>query len=178
MIVEAGDIFFTRSPSLLGRLIRWASCAPGEEETWANHTGLFVQSGPFRSADVVEALWRVRRGPLGPGPEVEVYRYRTLTRQEAQRIVEYAKRQVGSRYGWWKLLFHLADRAFFKGDKKVSSLLRLERRPICSFLVAMAYSKAGIHFDGFRPEAADPDEMHDFVKANPTRWRLVGKEKL
>lgn len=177
MIVLSGDVFFSRSDTALGKLIRWAQRAPGEEKSWANHTGLFVETGGFEQAAVVEALGRVRLGPLEGPIEVEVWRHSGLDADTRHRITTYAERQVGNKYGWWKLLFHLGDRLLFKGEKKVSSLLRLEKRPICSFLVAMAYSKAGIHFNGFRPEAADPDEMHDFVKASPV-WTLVGKESI
>ena len=39
---------------------------------------------------------------------------------------------------------------------------RLDRYPICSWLVAHSYKKAGKHF-GFSARAASPDDIWDFV---------------
>lgn len=88
---ERGDTFFTKSESLLGRLIRWGETEKGETNgTWTNHTGVVVESGWLvppefggrlediaagrvsvlptdprpvdQLAVIVEAMWHVQRG--------------------------------------------------------------------------------------------------------------------
>lgn len=177
--VRAGDVGFTRSSSLLGRLIRWVETDPNEEPAWANHTFIVVEDGwirgssdPFAiSAVVVEALWKTRRGPLqvngiavrvfGPVPPYEPAELAAF-RAEAETF-------VGDTYGWWKLLFHAADRVVFKGTKVLSTLLRVDKRPICSYLAAKVSAVVGSTF-GVEPQAADPDEMLDYCIANPDEW--------
>lgn len=172
--IEAGDVFFTRSSSLLGRLIRWAETDKGEEVTWANHTGVVVKSGFLDAeprAEVVEALWKTRRGPLelSPGLKVAVYRY--TRKLDLERFERVAQGFVGSTYGWWKLFAHLADRLVFGGKKVISQVLHIDSRPICSYLAAKVFAAVGVSF-GVRPEAADPDEMLDHCQSSH-EWDLV-----
>ena len=47
---EVGDVFFTRSESLLGAAIRWVERGPKEEKSWANHTGLVTKAGALTVA--------------------------------------------------------------------------------------------------------------------------------
>lgn len=178
--VKAGDIFFTRSQSLLGRAIRWVEHDPNEPNgVWANHTGLFVGDGTVLDAPVVEALWKVRKGPLqfGQGVAVAVFRPTALSHSQQYRLGVVAESFVGATYGWWKLLFHLADRAFFKGKKVLSRFLFKDNRPICSYLAAHAYNAVGISF-GMDPDAADPDEMMDYCLAHPDEWEFVGASEV
>lgn len=173
----AGDTFFTRSSSLLGRLIRWAETDPSEEPTWANHTGVVVEDGWIGprapQAIVVEALWHVRRGPLDTsnGAQVRVFGpVEMLIQTEVDIFRNAANEFVGRSYGWWKLLFHLADRALFRGRKVLSHALRLDARPICSYLAAKVGDRVGLYY-GCDPEVATPDEMLDYCMAHPDEWR-------
>lgn len=174
--VRVGDVFFTRSNSLLGRAIRWAESDPNEPNgVWANHAGIFVGDGDVLSADVVEALWTVRKGPLqlGQGTDIAVFRPTAFSASKRERLHVVAESFVGAKYGWWKLLFHLADRLIFWGRKTLSRMLIIDKRPICSYLVAHALSAVGISF-GMDPGAADPDEMMDYCLAHPDEWEFVG----
>lgn len=173
-----GDTFFTRSDSLLGRLIRWVETDPKEEKTWANHTGVVVKSGwlvppdpskPTKLAVVVEALWHVKEWEWWTAHKNEVLNGQRIvaygpleprTAEERAAFLETAQSFVGARYGWWKLFAHAIDRAVFKGKKRVSRLLFMKGRPICSFLSAIANAAQNMSF-GMKPEAADPDEMLD-----------------
>lgn len=186
--VRAGDVFFTRSESVLGKLIRWAETDPGEEPTWANHTGVVVESGwigpagsrvgnlnvpieQARQAVVVEALWKTRRGPLKVnGIDVRVFGpIPNPTPEELDAFRAEAATYVGDTYGWWKLLFHLADRAIFKGRKVLSKTLYVDKRPICSYLAAKVGAVVGLTY-GMDPAAATPDEMLDYCESNPDEW--------
>ena len=45
IILKPGDIFLTRGPGLLSRLIRFFSRSIGESRTKVNHAGLVVKEG-------------------------------------------------------------------------------------------------------------------------------------
>lgn len=186
-----GDVFFTRSSSLLGRLIRWAETDPAEESTWANHVGLVVSSGwiappssPFvreRLAGVVESLWHTESWcwydahKWDSGNTIRVYRHRALSRSESMThaVIGRALEFVGLKYGWWKLIAHLVDRMAFSGRKTVSNFLQIDKRPICSYTAAKSFARGGVSF-GMEPEAATPDEMMDACENNG-EWFLVGE---
>jgi hypothetical protein len=178
----AGDVFFTRSESVLGRLIRWAETDPGEEKTWANHTGVVVEDGwlvppdpakPCELAVVVEALWHVKKWEWWTAHKAEVLAGQRIkafgpreprTANEWSAFLDSAESFTGDRYGWWKLFAHLGDRALFKGKKVISKALFIDRRPICSYLAAVAQAAQGLGF-GMEPRAATPDEMLDFCES-------------
>ena len=82
-----------------------------------------------------------------------------------QAIQEY----VGQWYGWWKLGAHLWDRLRNRGEKKLSNKLYIDERPICSYLAAKVNEAQGISF-GMEPQAADPDEMLDWVEDHGDVW--------
>ena len=48
----------------------------------------------------------------------------------------------------------------------------MDRYPICSWLVAHAFKKAGKTF-GVKPGAATPDDIWDFVRSNPDKYETV-----
>lgn len=189
-----GDIFFTHSSSLLGTLIRWAEHDPNEPNgVWANHVGLVVSPGwivPWKAspstanleAVVIESLWKTERWKWfsnhkhEDGNEIRVYRHSSLTAAQARAIEQKANTFVGATYGWWKLFAHLGDRVLFGGQKTVSNLLRVDKRPICSYTAAKSFAAGGVSF-GMEPEAADPDEMMDWCERSP-EWKLVGSSKI
>lgn len=204
LYVHRGDTFFTHSGSVLGRLIRWGETDPGESPAWTNHTGVVVTSGYILTdddpsylpqAEVVEALWHTRKGPLKlNGTEVRFFRpVPAYTELEKVAFVAEANHYVGDRYGWWKLLLQLGDRALFRGKKVLSNLSFIDSRPICSYLAAHVNDSArkigtdvgfvdkssGItvrrNWPGFGgdPDGMDPDSMMRFCIAFPEFWQEV-----
>lgn len=154
----AGCTFFTRSESLLGRLIRWAETDPGEEPTWSNHTGIVISEGwlvPPEGIEgplavVVEALWKTQEvewwtahsKEYAAGQRIKVFQpVPPFDTQELQHFINEARHYVGSTYGWWRLLLQLGDRLVFKGNK-VLSKMNFSSRPICSWLAAFVNQKA------------------------------------
>ncbi len=200
--VELGDTGFTRSDTLLGGLIRWGEEHQGDPNAWANHTFVVVESGWLvppekygyglmrdeehfnydaegrispKIASVIEALWHVRKGPLKVnGVEVRVFRpVPPFNAEQAALFIAEAETYVGDKYGWWKLLFQLGDRAIFGGKKVLTRFLFVKDRPICSFLAAKVNALVGCYF-GVPPQCADPDTMMDYALAHPEKWQEVG----
>lgn len=188
---RAGDTFFTRSNSLLGKAIRWGEQDCDEKEpSWTNHSGVVVADGWIGNeaqlrqenrpvAVVVEALWKTRRGPLKVnGTEVRVFRPKpAYAGDELQLFALLAAHYVGDTYGWWKLLGFLLKRATC-GKIDITNFYFIDSRPICSYLAAHvndAARKRSASWPGFGmdPDAADPDGMMDFCLNHPEFWEEV-----
>jgi hypothetical protein len=187
--IRCGDIFLSRSKSLLGGAIRYFERGRGEETAQVNHTGLFLggDNGEFWStldrAISIEALAFVRHGIFWDfyhdDPKVEVAIYRDITLTDAERAVIRASAlgYKGQLYGGFKLFLHLGDwalaRALFRRDVYAfRRLARIDWAPICSYLVAKGYGTVGRHF-GVAENAATPDDIWDFVRAHPEKYAPV-----
>ncbi len=179
IILKPGDIFLTRGTSLLSFLIRVFTRSFGERRSKVNHVGIVVQEGTLRNAVVVEALIKVRRHRLwhryGPPKKdhVAIYRPTNLEPEEINIIVNEAEEQVGKPYGFGKILAHFLDWLLL-GAYFFRRLTNDPDYPICSWLVAHSYSKAGKHF-GVAPGAANPDDICDFVTKRTDIYRRVIK---
>ena len=64
ILLEPGDIFLTRSCSLISKAIRFFTRSIGEKRTKVNHVGIVVQRGDIKTAIGVEALSKVVRHTL------------------------------------------------------------------------------------------------------------------
>jgi len=175
--LEPGDVFLTRSTSLLGRLIRCCTRSFGESRSKVNHVGIVVKAGSMVDAVVVEALIKVRRHRLweqyGPPKKdhIAVYRATNVLPEEMKVIVAEAEEQVGKRYGFGKILAHFLDWLLI-GAYVFRRLTQNGDYPICSWLVAHAYAKAGYDF-GTPAGAADPDDIWDFVVTRTDYYRCI-----
>ncbi|MFH2001622.1 MAG: hypothetical protein ABIK28_18200 [Planctomycetota bacterium] len=171
------DLLFCYSGGLLGKAIRWAETGPGEERTYANHI-----AGVNWAGMVVEALWTVKKTPWATWEashdKFELWRNTELTEEDRFCIADAADEYAGRKYGWWKLGIHLADALIFKVTGKDAYLFRRAltggRYPICYWIWTYPYAKKEITF-GQKPNAVDPDEMHDYVRSVPT-WTLIHKK--
>jgi hypothetical protein len=175
--LQPADIFLTRGSGLISRAIRFFSRSIGESRTKVNHVGVVVGEGQLQDALVVEALSRVKRHTLweqyGPLKKdlVAVYRPLNLTPDEAVTIVKEANEQVGKKYGYIKIIAHLLDWLLL-GVYFFRRFANNGKYPICSWLVAHAYSKAGKYF-GCEPDAAEPDDIWDFVNKNTDKYKEI-----
>lgn len=167
VMLEPGDVFLTRGTGLVSWLIRVCTRSFGEKRSKVNHVGIVVGSGGVKEAVVVEALLRVREHPLwaryGPPKKdhVAVYRPKNVPPDHIAIIVAEAREQVNKKYGFGKIVAHFLDWAL-TGAYVFRRFTQNGDYPICSWLVAHAYSKAGYHF-GKPAGAADPDDIWDFV---------------
>jgi len=161
------DIVLTAGQGIVSRAIRLLTRQIGESRTKVNHVGIVVEkSCQLRNAVIVEALHKVRRHPLerryGSGQDdVAIYRPMNLTHQEKQIVVSAANSYVGRSYGYLKIILHLLD-SLLLGTYLFRRLGCMDDYPICSWLVAYSYAKAGKEF-GVDPGAATPDDIWDFV---------------
>jgi len=170
------DLIFERSRSVLGKLIRWAERARGEEPAWPNHVAGFVST-----ASVCEALTRVKVRPwsefVSEADAAEVWRHVGLTPNQRIDIAQKALSYKGRKYGGLKLFAHLGDafigKLFGRAPYLFRRLCRLDRYPICSWLWAWSYARiiGGEPF-GVPSAQASPDNMHDHVRNSPDWIRV------
>jgi hypothetical protein len=171
VLLQPADIFFTKGKDFLSRAIRVCTRAFGESRTKVNHTGLIVSSGDLQTAQAVEALITVKKHPLwshyGPPDknEVAIFRATDLSHADIEKIVAGAESYVGRKYGVFKLLAHFLD-WLLQGAYVFRRLAQMDDYPICSWVVAYAFEKAGVSF-GVPPNAASPDDIWDYIHAHP-----------
>jgi hypothetical protein len=175
--LKQADIFLTRGNSLLSKAIRYFTRTIGENRTKVNHVGLVVGDGLLNMSIVIEALSRVKKHKLweqyGPFKKVSVAIYRpiNLTADEIKIIIKEAEEQVGKRYGYLKIIAHFLDWILL-GAYMFRRLTNSGDYPICSWLVAHAYSKVNKNF-GVDPGAANPDDICDFIEQNPSKYQEI-----
>ncbi len=176
-VLQPCDVFLTRGTGLVSRLIRVFTRSFGERRTLVNHVGVVVQQGTLETAIGVEALSRVRRHTLwsryGPRSSdlVAVYRPLGLSAAEQAAVVAAAEGYVGRTYGYLAIVAHFLDWCL-QGVYFFRRLVRMDRYPICSWLVAHAFGKANKHF-GIAPGMATPDDIWDFVTAHPASYQPI-----
>ncbi len=175
--LKPADIFLTRGSGFLSRAIRFFTQTIGESRTKVNHVGLVVKSGSLKNAVVVEALSTVKHHRLweqyGPPSTdlVTVFRAKNLSDQETKEIVAKAETYVGRKYGYFKLLAHLADWVLL-GAYVFRRMAQMDNYPICSWLVAHSFAHVGKYF-GVEPGAASPDDIWDFVTSHAKIYEQV-----
>ena len=171
-----GDIVITGDGSWLSRCIMQMQRRPGEAQSVASHVGAMVSS-----TDVCEALSTVVIRPLTSRIEdslcrlgwVEVWRPELTFEQQCtieNRLLSYA----GRTYGWWKLVAHVADWAL-GGRYVVRRILKCDRYPICSWVVAYAFEPISTSYFGVAPESAQPDDIHDYMVEHPDAFRRIAE---
>ncbi len=175
--IKPGDVVLTRGKGFLASAIRFFTRRVGEKRTKVNHVGVVVKEGSLTTCCIVEALKKVCYHKLwkqyGPPSRssVAIYRPVNLTEEEINIIVNEALEQVGKTYGYFKILAHLLDWSLF-GVYFFRRLFRNNKYPICSWLVAHAFSKADKHF-GVEPGAAQPDDIWDFIQDNQDKYVVI-----
>jgi len=177
VMLEPCDVLMTKGRGFISRAIRFFSRGIGENRTQVNHVGLVVETGTLETAVVIEALSRIKKHKLwseyGPPAkdEVAVYRPTNLTDAEKEAIVAKAHEYKDMEYGYLMIAAHLADWLLF-GAYFFRRLIRADKYPICSWLVAASFGAANKHF-GVDPGQAQPDDIWDFVRSHPKVYTEV-----
>jgi hypothetical protein len=106
-----------------------------------------------------------------------VWRLRWLTPQKRHDLTVRTLRYLGARFGWAKFVTHALDGVAGRVTRRQVFFFRKlnhnDRYPICSWITAFAYDRVLGYQFGVPPECADPDQIHDWVKAHPEEWELV-----
>lgn len=164
-----GDVVLTKGMWL----IRWGTQYTGEGKGSMGHAGVGVNQSFF-----VEALWRVVLtawdGLSGRGGQV--WRYIPFTDEQRKAIADKADDYLGRKYGWWKIALQGIDcilgKLFFTDVYLARRLGRIDKYPICSWVVAFAYDRGAGYSFGKEPNAATPDDIYDHVR-NTEGWIRV-----
>lgn len=161
MILAPADIVIVRGTGLFSDAIRALTRERGEGRGWASHVALAVEDGC-----IIEALPRgvvEHEMPYETGDRCQVWRPRNISPADRRCIVRRAHLYVGRGYGWTKIALHglgLGRFAF------------IDEWPICSWIVAESYARAGYTFGVAR--GATPDDIHDYCRAHAEKYRRVG----
>ena len=178
MLLEPGDVFLTHGRGFVSRSIRFLTRKFGEPSTKANHVGIIATAGNQLSAWGIEALARVRYHQLSDqydiNTDVCVFRPINLSEKEKKLVVAKAVSYVDRPYGYLKLALHLADWCLL-GAYVFRRLARMDRYPICSYLVASSFKVVNADF-GVTNYAASPDDIWDFCISNPDKYKFVWQQ--
>lgn len=116
-----------------------------------------------------KGLWKARG--------FEVWRCTRLTDAERGAVTREALKYVHVKFGFAKLWAHMLDDLICKLLHRDVFLFRHsdpeDRHPVCSGVTAAVYDRAVHYRFGVDPECADPDQIHDWVRAHPDEWVRV-----
>lgn len=177
--LELCDIVVFNGRAWLSRAIRRLTTEPGEEASFANHTGFIVEEGWFYTATLQEAVIKVVRRTLAAyhekGAKARIYRPKNLSQRDKFEILDAALETLGRRYGYGKLPLAALDWALGQVRRKDVYFFRrfgFTSRPICSWDVARAWGRAGYGF-GVPYGQATPDDIDDFCRERDDLYDLV-----
>lgn len=178
---QVADIVLFKALNPLGGLIRRFEASPGDKfPVFFNHVGQISFDDT-----VIEALTKVVRTPLSKymnnkGQEIMIVRRVGITVPELTTINTEAESYLGKKYGYQKIALHLGDyylsRMFGTEVYLFRRLCLNNRYPICSWVTAWSFSKAGFNF-GVAKEVCNPDDIQDCVfrdaKKNSRQWQIT-----
>ena len=148
LILNPGDIFFTRNPSAMGKEIRFIEALKAESgKSEYNHAGIIIDS----KGTTFEALWHIENQNFFEeykGDDVAVYRYVNMTPDAFQKGYAAVLPDKGMLYPWWRLGLHLVGLSgFIHGQEGVCS------EEAYKFAIgAGAPMMAGTHWYGVNPQ--------------------------
>ena len=171
---QAGDIILCATiGDLPSRLVGWAERSRGETPTYAVHAAQFLSANRILDMDYVARV-KTRRRFLARGRGFEVWRKSGLSAADRAALSREARAYRDERFGWPKLLAAAADGLLGKlwphPVYLARRLAQSDRDPLCSWITAFAYDRALHYRFGAPPECADPDQIHDWVRAHPDEW--------
>jgi len=165
-----GDIIGVRSKGLISWGIALGSMNIGEERTRLSHVGIITKGGTWEEALITEALTTVVERHISEYKKVHMVVYEPLISDEKKMILrEKALDYKGCSYGWFKIVAHFLD-FWLNGAYVFRRLCKMDRYPICSWLVANCYSHVNIEFG--KPLATiQPDDIDDFCLNHPRLFK-------
>lgn len=176
--VRKGDLVGVQGRAWMSRAIRWVTRRKWEPRSLVNHHAIIVNDGPLEDAIVVEAVGKVRRGKLldfygGKSAKVEVWRVINVTLEERDIVAGVAETLVGKKYPYHHLLFQFLDEVVLNGRYIFRRLADLDPFYVCTPLAVACYWAVGKRFGFKSPNQANPDNLRDFLEANPDKYILA-----
>lgn len=87
-------------------------------------------------------------------------------------VAQKARGYEGRKYGWGKIAAHLGD--WMLGGRYVwRRLARMDKYPICSWVVASSYGEVGENF-GVKVGEASPDDIWDWCLKRG-EWKMIAR---
>jgi hypothetical protein len=185
--LHPADIFFVRSLTWKGCLVRYISRWFGERRTQVNYLGVVVEPGRPDTAWVVGALkhtecFRLLRLFAGPRFEIAVFRPVGYEPGELVRLSHCIRNFVFKDYTFWGRAMHTLDR-WLNGVFLFRQLTRRGNYPLHSWPVSEAFHSIGRALSEPlgqvlpRPGQADsPDHIWTYVLGHPERFRLIWQQ--
>lgn len=173
-----GDVVLTTSNHWLSKLIRWATRRGGEAPSNASHAAIVDDFlVPLPEVTIIEAgSTGVRRGKMAQWysskDQVCVWRPVNLSVMEREKVVEVIRKRVGQGYPYLKLLLHLVDEKLLGGKTRARKIALLDAL-VCSSLVGEGFHAKGWTFGKKDHLGLTPDDIEDFMIANPDKWECV-----
>ncbi len=141
-LLHPGDIFCSRNPMWLGRVITWFEKLRAEDnQAEYSHAGIVVE----QPDTTFEALWTNRKQNLFKaysGTRVLIGRHEYMTPGRAARGWESIKKYEGKWYAGWRLIFHALPFCSKVGTGNFA---------VCSEMVGKFISKSGALVAGCSP---------------------------
>jgi len=173
---KTGDIVHTHGNSWVSRMIRWFSTSMGEKETWTNHSAMVINSGcSLDEPTIIEALHKVKINSLykymkKDTPFVVHRLKRQLSSKQEKALHLAACKNIGRRYGYFKIIVHAMDK-LLNNQYVFRRILYSDQFPICSWVVAHCYEEAGLSLGGHADEL-QPDDILDFLERSPDFYEV------
>lgn len=177
------DIVLVRGTSdVAGAVLFFQSLAtPGPDAWVATHVAWVVEGGWGDTAQIAEALDRVRVHGLldayaGSGQQLLIVRPINVPMDARLRIARNIAAMEGRMYGVLKIVCQAIDAVLsFLLRRNIHLARRLcviDGMPICSTLGTTQFEKEGLNF-GIPARAANPYEIQRFALANPDKYAVI-----
>jgi hypothetical protein len=155
--LQPGDVFATRNPQSLGKLIMFVEAAKDESKTAEySHAGIIQDS----KGKTLEAVWHIEEQNIFTdykGSKVIIARWNGMTVDNYRKGWDSVKGEIGMTYPYYRLLLHLVG---------LASFIHLGSDTVCSELAEKFLINAGaIMIAGKNWWGLTPQELVD-------EWRI------
>ena len=179
MEFRKGDIFLSHKiGNPIFNIVKRATTAPGEEETFATHTGIFINAFQVIEADVGGVVITDFFQKYGEKHDLFVFRP-DISEKYQNQLAFFARDYLGRKYGFFKIILHASDWILSEITRKEKyffrKLAKNNNYPICSWLVAHCFKKIGLDF-GINPNYCQPDDIYDYCLRNEDLYKLIYKK--
>jgi hypothetical protein len=168
--IQFGDILAIRGTGFFSRAILKAT------GNTVSHVGMIIAAAPGPTL-VIEALWRVKTRPLilsiGDAEKAYILSDHSLNSDQRMTLVSNACVFSADGYGWWDIGLQAADAVCHTTLFTDRFAWKLNRHPICSYLVARAYQSIGLTFGREKAQSITPADIYNFASTHPKHYSVT-----